>query len=186
MFSNRRQTVLVAVLAVAILGFLGLKVVGGGGGGGSSSGSPISPSALTPGGHSHKPSASTTTTAPQTFDVFATRDPFEPAIQAPPPTTAPPATVAPTPTTVAPTPTTGAPTINPNPGQTVSMLSVFVGADHVTRARMQVDATVYTLQSGDSFAKSFKVVSLDAKSGCGQLLFGDSPFQLCEGQQAVK
>jgi hypothetical protein len=37
---------------------------------------------------------------------------------------------------------------------------------------------------GDTFATSYKVVSLNEP--CGQFLFGDSPFQLCEGEETIK
>jgi hypothetical protein len=190
MFQNRRQTVMIAVLGFAIVAFLGMKVLGGGGGG--STPAADAPGVSTPSGSpgSHKTTASTTTTTvPETFNVFATKDPFESPIPDIPPTTVPNLSALLTaPTTTAPpsTPTTTTPSLNPNPTVTVSLLDVFVPSDGVTRARVQVSTTVYTVQSGDAFAKSFRVVSLDNKSGCGQFLFGDSPFQLCKGDQVVK
>ena len=54
----------------------------------------------------------------------------------------------------------------------------------VTMARVQVGSTVYTVAAGQTFATSYKVVSLSGT--CGQFLFGDSPFSLCEGEQVIK
>jgi hypothetical protein len=38
--------------------------------------------------------------------------------------------------------------------------------------------------AGDTFAVSYKVISLQGR--CGQFLFGDSSFQLCEGRTTIK
>ena len=51
-------------------------------------------------------------------------------------------------------------------------------------AKVQVGSTVYTVGEGDVFATSYRVVSLS--SPCGQFLFGDAPFQLCEGEEVIK
>ena len=42
----------------------------------------------------------------------------------------------------------------------------------------------YTVAAGQVFATSYKVVSLSGT--CGQFLYGDSPFSLCEGEQVIK
>jgi hypothetical protein len=48
-----------------------------------------------------------------------------------------------------------------------------------------VGSTVWaTFTAGQTFATSYKVVSLSGT--CGQFLFGDSPFSLCEGEQVIK
>lgn len=138
-------------------------------------------------------------TPPATFQVFATRNPFEPVIQVE--TTTPTTT---TPTTsggggggggTAPTTsggggssggtTTTVPSNEPPPGQTVTLLSVYRDARGTLRAKVQVGSTVYTVGVGTTFANGqYRVVSLDAP--CGQFLFGDSPFRLCEGEQTIK
>ena len=71
------------------------------------------------------------------------------------------------------------------PSQTVTLIDVFRNSNGVVQARVQVGSTVYTVGEGDTFANgTYRVVSLDAP--CGQFLFGDSPFQLCVGEQTLK
>jgi hypothetical protein len=187
---DRRTKILLGVLVVLAAAFLGQRVVGGGGGGGGTPSAAV-PQLTTPTtAHGGTPAAVPT----ESFDVYATRDPFEPVIQAPPPTTVPPTTV---PGGIVTDPVTGAPvtTAPPSgslpltesaPAQHVSVLDVFVDQDAVTRARVQVGLTQYTVQTGQTFGTSFRVVSLDEPSGCGQFLYGDAPFQLCEGESATK
>jgi hypothetical protein len=38
--------------------------------------------------------------------------------------------------------------------------------------------------AGQVFATSYKVVSISGT--CGQFLYADSPFTLCQGQQVIK
>lgn len=73
----------------------------------------------------------------------------------------------------------------PTRGRTVELLDVFDDASE-TLAQVRVDSTVYLVQVGDVFAISFKVVALDLASGCGDFLFGDSAFELCEGSEILK
>jgi hypothetical protein len=135
------------------------------------------------------------------FEVFATRDPFEPPFDNTPTTTFPseitsPSTTVPggggtettlpstgttTPTV---TPTTQPPSFNPGAGAAISVLDVFTNNGGGVQARVKVGSTVYTVGVGDTFATSFKVVSLSGQ--CGQFLFGDSPFTLCEGEETIK
>lgn len=139
--------------------------------------------------------------AAETFEVFATRDPFEPPINVTPtteppvttpttsptgsttPTTSPSGTTVPTlpPRT---TPTTQSPSFTPGTGESVAVLDVFNDASGTPQARVRVGSTVYTVGVGDTFATSYKVVSLDEP--CGQFLFGDNPFSLCEGEETIK
>jgi len=46
--------------------------------------------------------------------------------------------------------------------------------------------TVYEVGEGASFATSYKVVTLSVADGCGQLLYGDDRFRLCEGEELLK
>jgi hypothetical protein len=73
----------------------------------------------------------------------------------------------------------------PAAGTPVSVLEVS-NATGTTVARVQVGSTVYTVVVGETFATSYRVVSLDAGSGCGQFQYGDTPFELCVGQQTLK
>jgi hypothetical protein len=51
-------------------------------------------------------------------------------------------------------------------------------------AQVQVDDTVYTMSTGQRFARSFKLLSINGQ--CAGLLFGDEQFSACVGQQIVK
>ena len=42
------------------------------------------------------------------------------------------------------------------------------------------------LEPGDSFATSYKVVSLSQADKCGSFLYGDDAFQLCVGEELLK
>jgi hypothetical protein len=186
--------VIAGIGLVVIVAFLAMKVLGGGGGG-SDSASSASTAATAAAG---APSASTTTTtAPgepstpnQSFDVFTTKNPFQPLVtesassgfdESTTTQTSPPldnsgdATVPPI------IPQEQAPAA----GTPVSVLEVS-SATGATVARVQVGSTVYTVAVGDTFATSYRVVSLDAGTGCGQFQYGDTPFELCTGQQTLK
>jgi hypothetical protein len=54
----------------------------------------------------------------------------------------------------------------------------------VLRATVKVDDTDYDVGVGDTFAGSFKVVSLDPDSGV--FLYGDNAFELSVGQEILK
>ena len=68
-------------------------------------------------------------------------------------------------------------------GHRVKLIDVFKdkGKD---RAEVQVDGTVYTVDVGEEFADSFKLLS--TSNNCASLLFGDDQFSLCEGQEILK
>jgi hypothetical protein len=142
--------------------------------------------------HGNAPAGASTTSpfgTPDSFDVFATRNPFEPVIQVttsvPPGGTVPttvPGTTAPGQTTVS----TEEPTFDPGQGEPVALLSVTTGDGGLAEAQVQVGSTVYTVTEGQTFATSYQVVSLDVAEGCGEFLFGDAPFSLCVGEQVIK
>ena len=52
------------------------------------------------------------------------------------------------------------------------------------RAQVQVDGTVYTVDEGETFAENFQLVS--ASGECATMLFGDDEFTLCEGEEILK
>jgi hypothetical protein len=202
--NNRRVTIILIVggVCVALLAAFNLMSGGGGGGGGSSDQSSAIPPITTAESPGSAAAGTTATTAPPApdlpngeFDVFATRNPFEPAVQVTSDTTdagtvpnagttdagtSGSSTQAGTPTDTTP-PATGSP--QPSAGTTVALIDVF-DQGGVTMARVQVGSTVYTVAAGQTFATSYKVVSISGT--CGQFLYGDSPFSLCEGEQVIK
>ena len=133
----------------------------------------------------------------ETFEVFAPKDPFAPLIDQSP---ADPGT---TDGGIPPTDTdgdgviddgsgtgdgTGKGTSNGGGGENigghrVTLVDVF-GEDGRSRAQIQVDGTVYTVDEGDQFAESFELLSLSGD--CATLLFGDDQFTLCEGEEILK
>jgi hypothetical protein len=193
--NNRNLTVILAVFGVVVALIAAYVLFSGGGGGDNGPSTLVQPSTQnadnTPhGGDQTGP----TTTAPGQpslpngqFDVFATRNPFEPAVEVTPDTTetTTPAAGGTTPDTTPAdtTPTTAAPSQNPSAGTTVAVIDVFQQGG-TTVAVVQVGSTQYTVAAGQVFAGSYKVVSLSGT--CGQFMFGDSPFSLCEGQQVIK
>jgi hypothetical protein len=140
--------------------------------------------------------------AADSFEVFATRDPFQPPVNVTP-TTQPPSTTPTTSPTDRPplttptseptteptkpptsTPTTQPPSFTPGTGESVAVLDVSTDPSGAPQAQVRVGSTVYTVRVGDTFATSYRVVSLDEP--CGQFLFGDNPFTLCEGEETIK
>ncbi len=189
--NNKRLMIVLAVGGVAIALFAAYSLLSGGGSGNDAAVAPSQSQTadITHGGTQTTPST-TTPGAPQIpsgeFDVFATRNPFEPAIQVtdstdtgattPTPDTTPPANVTPV------EPTTPA-SPEPSAGTTVAVIDVYEEGG-ATLAVVQVGSTQYTVAAGQVFATSYKVVSLSGT--CGQFMYGDSPFSLCEGEQVIK
>jgi hypothetical protein len=202
---NRRALIFLGgFLAVAMLLFFVVRplLLGGDGGGDKQ--------ALPPPVTSASPAPSTTTTAApapeETFEVFGSKNPFQPPNGAPGTGTT--GTTAPgggtTDTTTpggAGTDGTGGGTATTIPGtdgaggasgagteprasQRVALLDVYqLGG--ATVADVRVNSTVYTqLAPGEEFAGSYKVVSLDGT--CGSFLFGDERFRLCKGEEVLK
>ncbi len=140
-------------------------------------------------------------TAPddETFDVFATKNPFEPLVSdiadgdgngdGTTPTTSPDTTIPTTPgDTTTTLPFTGGgeeipPSIEPVAPEPVALLDIF-DENGERKTRVRVGSTVFTVGAGETFATSYRVVSIGET--CGQFLFGDDPFELCEGEEVVK
>jgi len=184
---RRRLIVLCSIAGFFVIVLLAKFVLFSGGGGSHATPSAFPLGVASGGTTTTTPSARSTRT-PVTFDVFATKNPFEPVIIVTPPTT-PGSTVPGTPTTVGgggggSTTTTSVPSNEPAPGTSIALLDVFQQKDGTPMAKVQVGSTVYTVGVGDVFATSYRVVSLAAP--CGQFLFGDAPFRLCEGEQVIK
>lgn len=137
------------------------------------------------------------TTAPgtgpiETFEVFAPKDPFKPAIVAAFVGTAPGPAGTAGPGAGGVTGGGGAPGAGGSGGgdrsdsvggHRVRLVDVF-SQDGEERARVQVDGTVYTVEEGDRFADNFKLLSIEGQ--CASLLFGDDQFTLCEGEEILK
>lgn len=83
------------------------------------------------------------------------------------------------------TPTTSGTSTEPRRGDRVSLQDVFVEAGVVT-ANVRVNDTVYRVREGQTFATSYRAVSLDAGTRCGRFVFGDDQFRLCRGEEVVK
>jgi len=185
---RRRLIILGSVAGILVVALIAKLVLFSGGGGSK-------PTSLSVPTFPRGVATSTTTTpssrstgTPATFDVFATKNPFEPVIIVTPPTGG---TGATTPTssgtgtgTGGATTTTQPPSNEPAQGTSVALLDVFQQADGTPMAKVQVGSTVYTVGAGAVFASSYRVVSLNAP--CGQFLFGDAPFKLCVGEEVIK
>lgn len=97
------------------------------------------------------------------------------------PVMAPPPAAEPTP---APAP---APARPPAPAAPARFGLVQVGQDAsgMAFASIRVDGRVFQAVEGQEFAGRYKVVSLDAASRCGEFLYGDQRFSLCEGEETT-
>jgi hypothetical protein len=205
---DRKRLAIIGGVGVVVVGALAVFALsrGGGGGGSASPTSSTRSSASAATAPRRLPTASTTTTTavatmPDSFQTFTERNPFQPSVDlgtagGTTPTTAvagAPAAPSPTATTTAgtgtaaaPGKTTGAGSVaspGPGAGTAVQLLSVS-SAGGAPTASVQVGSTVYTVTPGQSFATSYKLVSLSGS--CGKFLFGDSPFSLCTGEQVLK
>lgn len=203
---NRRVLVLAGVAAAMILGVVvlpGLLF--------SDGGSPPTDDALPPvtGGG---PSVTTPTETPpaETFEPFTSTNPFTPLVEtaaAPVDDPGLPPDIDPTTDTTFPddfafpddpgsdpgfdgtlppddesTTTTTAP---PRPQNRVSLLEVFADQNQRVVASVRVNDTTYQVGEGEDFASSYRVLDLDIRERCGQLLYGDDRFELCEGDEVL-
>ena len=138
----------------------------------------------------------------ETFEVFASKDPFEPLVD--------PAGTSGGPTGTAPATDPGAAPGDGGTGtgtgtgtngagggtnggsgdggsnisgHTVRLIDVY-REDGRTRAQIQVDGTVYTVDVGERFAENFELV--DVSGECASILYGDDQFSICEGEEILK
>jgi hypothetical protein len=121
----------------------------------------------------------------ETFEVFAPKDPFEPAVTVAAAGNGAGLGAAPGPGQPSPGPGTGA---APSRGRSdvigghrVRVVDVFPNG---RTAQIQVDGTVYTVDEGEEFAANFRLIS--ASGQCVTMLFGDDEFTLCEGEEVLK
>ena len=119
------------------------------------------------------------------FNELSLRDPFEPPTQfTPGSTTSSSSTTTTTNSgTISTTPTTS-PAQNPPPTTDVALLDVYMNAG-VQTARIRVGNQEYTATAGQTFAGNYKLVSFSSAT-CVNLLYADSPFSLCQGEQVTK
>jgi hypothetical protein len=91
------------------------------------------------------------------------------------------------------TPGTGAPGTPTDPGgvpatrvgaTVVRLVTIADTADRGTRASITVNGQGFDVGEGETFATSFRV--LDISGSCATLLFGDSRFTLCTGEEIRK
>jgi hypothetical protein len=167
---HRRAAILGVAGGVAVIALLVFRVVGGGAG---SSGppAPVSPALPTtpvPSASVTGPSAPAPAASPA-VDPSLLRDPFCPLAAAAAPGSAP---------------VVCRPRVAPPGGQAVGLEDIFVEAG-VRLARMHVGPFTFpNLHEGDTFADSFRVVSLSER--CGEFDSAGKPFPLCEGEEAFE
>ena len=187
---NRRPAMFVGLgLGAILVLFLASRLLGGGGGGGGATATttPSDLEAPAP-GPGPGPRVLPVSAVAESFEVFTVRDPFRPLISVAEPGGTPAAPTAPTAGTgsTGATGTTGSsgpvgPT-GPSSGTRVALMEVFDDSG-VTKARVRVESTIYTVREGDAFATNFLVVLL--RGSCGEFLHADVRFSLCEGQEVV-
>lgn len=134
-----------------------------------------------PGVRSPTPTATgspATSQPPESTEVFEGKDPFKPLIDA----AAPGGGDGSTPPPGAGTPSPGA-TGQPRDGTRVELLDIFM-QDGVRFASVQVEDEIHNVKEGDTFAGSYRVVSLTDE--CGTFVLGDERFTLCIGQEVFK
>ena len=68
-------------------------------------------------------------------------------------------------------------------GHTVKLIDVFRQGGE-SQAQVQVDSTGYTVAQGEVFAENFQLVSTSGT--CATMLYGDDQFTLCEGEEILK
>lgn len=184
------QLLLAGVLGLVLLIVLFLALTGGS----STETTTRLPTGLASGLPTTSPSPSPTATVPPIL-LFSGRDPFQPQFFVPSASPSSTSSFSPTPSfSFSPLPSgSGSPTPSATgsgggsgggsstvvSGHTVQLDDIFRASDGTKKAQVEVDGTVYTVAPGQTFAGNFKLVSFSGDP-CGNFVFGDSPFQLCE------
>jgi hypothetical protein len=177
---RRALMILGGVAGVAIVFFLLTSVLGGGGGDDTAAPPPASTTGPQP-APSPTPSPTPRETLPPVY-LAGDRDPFSipPTFESPgggvSPSASPSGGQTGSPTQSPTAPGSGASsTID---GHTVVLLDVF---DAGTKAQIEVDGTVYTVDEGSRFAQNFRLQSIDGS--CATIVYGDESFTLCVNAQ---
>lgn len=84
------------------------------------------------------------------------------------------------------TTSTTAPPPPPRQPDRVSLLEVYTDPSGRVIASIRVNDTTYQVGEGENFARSYRVLDLDTGTRCGQFLFGDDRFNLCEDDEVLK
>ena len=85
--------------------------------------------------------------------------------------------------------TTTAPGPPPPPARQpdrVSLLEVFTDQAGRVVASVRVNDVTHQVGESDEFATSYRVLDLNVQTRCGDFLFGDDRFGLCEGDETLK
>jgi len=150
------------VIALAVVAVMAWWVLFGRGDGAPPEGGS---SAATNAEQSSDPGSSTTglqrrnaTGTVETFEVFASRDPFVPLVGSK---------------------DRGSDEPSGGRGNLVRLTGVLG-----TGAQVDVNGVVHTVAEGDVFAENFKLLSVSGD--CASMLFGDDQFTICEGEEILK
>jgi hypothetical protein len=200
---NKRVLRLGAVAVVALLAAVFLPtLLFGGGGSGDVVEDALPPVVTVPHAASSEPAPA------QTARVFTSKNPFKPLIDVTPavgsttdptipPLVPPPADVAfpdgsfvvdpvlGTDPVVTP-PTTTVVTVPPRQPDRVALLEVFTSLTGQTVASVRVNDVTYLVGAQSDFADRYRALTLDLTARCGDFLFADERFHLCEGDETTK
>ena len=197
---RRRQLAIVGGLAVLLLVAVWFFLLRGDGDESTPAVSPApaaaAPATPEPEGSAPEEKRSKGAGAVETFEVFASRDPFEPLVGETSGTTSSGSTGGDSTSTfiggdgsTGSGGTGGGSTSGSGDGSStvgghrVRVVDVY-RAKHGPTAQVEVDSTVYTASEGERFADNFELVS--ASGQCATMLFGDDQFTLCEGEEILK
>jgi hypothetical protein len=199
--SSRAKKIMVIGLVPVLALFVGPKLLGGGGDGGGEI--PAIPEA---GAAPLAPGVAAGEAPLETSHNFSAKNPFAPLFEEggsgdagaqPVAASSPSPAPAPAPEEVvivdtgvpalAPPVSEPAPTPAPAPSAPVRFGLVQVGQDAagLAFASVRVDGGVFQAVEGQEFAGRYKILKLDAASRCGEFLFGDQRFSLCEGEETT-
>ena len=75
--------------------------------------------------------------------------------------------------------------VEPRRSDRVALIDVFAENGRVV-ANVRVNDTVHKVAQGETFAGSYRVLSLSQADDCGRFMFGDDTFRLCRGEETLK
>ncbi|MDQ3756457.1 MAG: hypothetical protein M3394_01220 [Actinomycetota bacterium] len=81
--------------------------------------------------------------------------------------------------------TGGTGSVEPRRSDRVALVDVFAENGKVV-ANVRVNDTVHKVAEGETFAGSYRVLSLSQADDCGRFMFGDDTFRLCRGEETLK
>ncbi len=140
----------------------------------------VAPAADTTGGTTGGTTGATTITTSGTADTAPTGTTFTPAITTPPNVIGAP---APAPASASGLPTSLDKSLKTIKAVTVQLVSIQT-AFGMPAASVKLGDKTDTVVVGQTFETSYRLLSLTDR--CGTFVYGDSPFQVCVGETAVK